>query len=109
MRNIVIAAVLCVVLVGCGESGPVKPSKHITMENFADGPWPFTFWGGNIKCQEKEGLALKSEKGRIYALNGSGIGLDLMGSGVWKDSPNINGAKISIAPVIKHAREACGY
>lgn len=110
MIKYIILAFIAAGVIGCGDSGPVKPSKHITVDNFTGGSWPFTFWGGNIKCQARNGVAIKSETGVVYGLNGAGQGELLTAeSAVWKDNPEIPGTKVSLGPVINHALKACGY
>ncbi|WP_421722554.1 DUF2511 domain-containing protein [Alloalcanivorax xenomutans] len=118
MRFVQVVISLLVVggMLGCSDSdtaapnGQVNPSMRVTEVSFSNGPWPFTFEAGEIQCQERMGVALKTDDGALYALNGTGTGVSLNSdSTVWKDNPEIPGTKVSLSSMINYALESCGY
>ncbi len=84
----------------------------ISAEVFGDA-WPFTFEEGYVACHAGNAVTvMDAESGRMYPLNGaakgkaSALGLDDL-TLVWRDDPEIAGAKVSVRAVIEKGLELC--
>lgn len=91
-------------------------SISVSQDQFKDS-WPLAVTSGTLKCEPVPGspkmhLVTFSSGGKVYALNGIARGHAkkrgwLEVRSIWKDNPEIPGAKISIGPLIDHGLGLC--
>lgn len=104
MKRILVILALASVLSACGKNG-----VEVTESQFGN-EWPLTVDSGFISCLNEGGtkLALFEHNGQTYQLNGAAQSRGYMSvNSIWKDNPNIPGAKMSIAPLINSALNEC--
>lgn len=84
----------------------------ISAEDFEDA-WPFTFEEAYVACHAGRAVTvMDAESGRMYPLNGAAkgkaaaLGLDALDE-VWRESAEIPGTKVSVAPVIEKGLSLC--
>ena len=104
MKRVLGILAIASVLVACGNNG-----VEVTESEFGN-EWPLTVSSGSISCLNEGGtkLALFEHNGQTYQLNGAAQSRGYTSiNAIWKDNPNIPGAKMSIAPLINAALNEC--
>lgn len=109
MRN----GLFALVFIGAFSSAAVAAQQDlISAEDFGDA-WPFTFEEAYVACHAGRAVTvMDAESGRMYPVNGaasgkaSALGLDALDS-VWRESAEIPGTKVSVAPVIEKGLTLC--
>ena len=98
-----------------GESAAAR-SGAVSAATWTDGPWPFTVGEGELRCVGPEndpGVFLVTAAGETFALNPAAILMaDRVGAlvdlgPIWRDHPDIPGAKLNVSPMILHALTLC--
>ncbi|MEX0605782.1 MAG: DUF2511 domain-containing protein [Marinobacter sp.] len=91
-------------LSGCGKSG--DSGLEVSKGEF-DGSWPFTVDSGVVDCFDGEAAVFKAE-GQSYQLNGYARSRGYAPiDPIWKDNPDIPGAKVSVGDMINLALKQC--
>lgn len=100
---------------------PADPCAHVprnTPKAYVDkceygAAWPLTVDHGVVVCVPKPGtnvdvLTFVSPDGEEYALNGIAAGADYPDiDPIWRNDPDIPGAKVGIGPLIRRASSVC--
>lgn len=106
-----------VFVTGCDSSEPEQPKniKQISQATYSS-EWPFTSETVEIECY-KGGVFVKDiETGNVYGLtgfanslgtNGKTKSININDADFWKQNPRLEGAKISLSPVISDALALC--
>jgi hypothetical protein len=111
MRPFVVVLAVLVLGTACeSESGADTSGRAISASDYGD-EWPLTLQGGVLAC-EGAGMVTFTAEGKTYAINGlAGGAADERGwaeiDPVWADDPEIEGAKISIGPLIDDGLALC--
>lgn len=102
MRNttlLVLGAAL--LLSACKSSG-----REVAAADFGD-QWPLTVPAGQVNCI-KPNAAVFIHEGTTYQLNGAASQQGYTSiNGIWRDDPNIPGAKVNIRPLLEAALAQC--
>lgn len=79
---------------------------EVSRSEFGDS-WPFTVESGVVDCVDGQAAVFKAE-GKTYQLNGIARSRGYAPiDPIWKDNPDISGAKISIGEMIRVALDRC--
>ncbi|MCY4598341.1 MAG: DUF2511 domain-containing protein [Acidobacteria bacterium] len=116
---------LCLPLAGCSspdvitptaDESPIARSSAVSTKTWADGPWPFTFERGELTCigpADDPGVFIVTDKGDMFALNPAAILMvDQVGAKpdldpIWREHPELPGAKVNVSPMIVYALALC--
>ena len=91
-------------------------SSTASAATWTDGPWPFTIEGGELRCigpADDPGVFIVADNGDVFALNPAAILMaDRVGAvadldPIWRDHPEILGAKVHVSPMILYALKLC--
>ena len=91
-------------------------SSAVSAATWTDGPWPFTVGEGELRCvgpEDDPGVFLVTAAGETFALNPAAIlmagrvGALVELGPIWRDHPDIPGAKVNVSPMILHALKLC--
>ena len=100
-------------LSGCTGGDGVEEGVELSREDFGD-DWPFTIPKGYADCVRGNAAVFRVELDYddyldgTYALTGAAMSAGYPEiNPIWRDNPNIEGAKISIRPIIDIALEEC--
>ena len=125
VRAIAVGLGLCFPLVGCASPNvedrtanepSTEPTNTVTAGTWTDGPWPFTIERGELTCigpADDPGVFIVTESGETFALNPAAIRMaDQAGAmadldPIWRDDPDLVGAKVNVSPVILYALQLC--
>ena len=130
MRDVLAASVgfglgvSCLLVGGCAPDLAEPPAEEQRTENsstvsaatWTDGPWPFTVEGGELTCigpADDPGVFLVTDQREMFALNPAAIRMaDRVGARadldpIWRDDPDILGAKVNVSPMILYALTLC--
>jgi len=70
--------------------------------------WPLTVPNGRIECRDGLHIVIRTDRG-LYPLNGSAASSgryhDLID--IWRDHPDVDGMRVSLAPLLEIGRELC--
>lgn len=89
----------------------MSQSIQVSKKTWTDGDWPLTVSKGTLHCEND--CAWFQSGGKKYALNGTAKTRYRGQKGwvdiqkIWKNDPDIQGAKISIGPMLEKARSLC--
>ena len=84
-------------------------SSTVSAATWTDGPWPFIVDRGELTCigsVDDPGVFLVTARGEMFALNPAAILMaDRVGAiadldPIWRDDPEILGAKVNVSPMI---------
>ena len=99
---------------GSRDSG--RSPSCIRQKHRADGPWPFTVEDGELVCigpVDDPGVFLVTARGEMFALNPAAILMaERVGARadldpIWRNDPDILGAKVNVSPMILYALTLC--
>ena len=91
-------------------------SSTVSDATWTDGPWPFTIEGGELTCigpAEDPGIFIVADNGDMFALNPAAILMaDQVGAiadlgPIWRNEPDILGAKVNVSPMILYGLTLC--
>ena len=91
-------------------------SSTVSAATWTDGPWPFTVEGGELVCIrpfDDPGVFLVTARSDMFALNSAAILMaDRVGAmkeldPIWRDDPEILGAKVNVSPMILYGLALC--
>ena len=104
MKNLLLTAFLGILLAGC-TSGERVSSEDVD-------PWPFLNPSGHVGCYiSGNGTAVPTFRsaGTTYGLTGYGTATEGLPriDPIWRDDPDIDGAKVSVSEIAAMAREHC--
>ncbi|MDQ5989813.1 Protein of uncharacterised function (DUF2511) [Acinetobacter baumannii] len=119
MKKILLAVSL-LALFGCdssetNEAAKDKNTVQITQETFQS-EWPFNVNTVELQCYKGGAFIEDVSTNEVYGLtglantigtNGKKSSNNINGAAIWKDNPRVEGAKISIGPVISEALKLC--
>ncbi len=98
------------------EEQGAENSSTVSAATWTDGPWPITVDRGELTCigpADDPGVFLVTDKGEMFALNPAAILMaDRVGAianldPIWRDDPDILGAKVNVSPMILYALTLC--
>jgi len=80
----------------------------VSKDKYGD-QWPFTVDFGILACRRWNAVIFRTEDHQVYALNGKAIAMKKYKDvrQIWKDNPNIPGAKVSLSRLIQEVLELC--
>ncbi len=125
VRSVAVELGLCFALTGCTlpdvedrtVNEPHTPrSNTASATTWTDGLWPFIIEGGELICiasADEPGVFVVTDKGETFALNPTAIRMaDQAGAmadldPIWRDDPDLVGAKVNVSPVILYALQLC--
>ncbi len=125
VRALAVGLGLCLTLAGCASpivedqtvnEPRIEISSVVSAATWTDGPWPFTIEGGELICiasADEPGVFVVTDKGETFALNPAAIRMaDQAGAmadldPIWRDDPDLVGAKVNVSPVILYALQLC--
>ena len=93
-----------------------ETSGTVSAATWTDGPWPFTIEGGELICiasADDPGVFIVTESGETFALNPAAIRMAGQAGAmadldpIWRDDPDLVGAKVNVSPVILYALQLC--
>ena len=93
-----------------------EQSSTVSAATWTDGPWPFTVEDGELTCigpVVNPGVFLVTDNGEMFALNHAAIRMaDRIGARadldpIWRNHPDIIGAKVNVSPMILYALTLC--
>ena len=93
-----------------------EQSSTVSAATWTDGPWPFTIDRGELTCigpEDAPGVFIVTHQDEIFALNPAAILMaDQVGAmadldAIWRDDPEILGAKVNISPMILYGLTLC--
>ena len=93
-----------------------EQSSTVSAAAWTDGPWPFTIDRGELTCigpEDDPGVFIVTHQDEIFALNPAAILMaDQIGAmadldPIWRDNPDIIGAKVNVSPIILYALALC--
>ena len=98
------------------DSRPAAQSSIVSAATWTDGLWPFTIESGELRCIGQAGdpgVFIAAANGAVYALNPAamrmaarvGARADL--TPIWRNDPDLAGAKANVSPMILHALKLC--
>ena len=94
----------------------IEQSGTVSAATWTDGPWPFTVEDGELVCIEPvddPGVFLVTATGEMFALNPAAILMaERVGARadldpIWRNDPDILGAKVNVSPMILYALTLC--
>ena len=94
----------------------IEQSGTFSAATWTDGPWPFTVEGGELTCigpVDDPGVFLVTVTGEMFALNPAAILMaDRVGARadldpIWRNHPDILGAKVNVSPMILYGLALC--
>jgi len=99
-------AVAVIILLFAATTAAANAERAVSATEFGDA-WPLTVQSGRIACIAPS-AAVFIHNGTIYQLNGmaSSRGYTSINP-IWRDSPDIPGAKVNIGPLISAALALC--
>jgi hypothetical protein len=81
--------------------------RNISSSTFP-GEWMLTVNSGELICESPSAVVFTAPDGGKYAVNGTAEGKGYNNiRPIWKDNPQIQGTKISIAPLIDEGLKLC--
>ncbi len=98
------------------EKSPTEDSSTVSAVTWTDGPWPFTIESGELTCigpADDPGVFIVTDQDEMFALNPAAIRMaDQAGAmadldPIWRDDPDLVGAKVNVSPVILYALQLC--
>ena len=94
---------------------PANPAV-VSAGTWRDGQWPLMVSGGVLTCVQQaqgEAVFIVTDDGRMWPLNGTArqvhasFGAEPATEPIWRENPQIPGARINIRPLIDRARSLC--
>ena len=98
------------------EEQDAENSSTVRSATWTDGPWPITVDRGELTCigpDDDPGVFLVTAEGEMFALNPAAILMaDRVGAianldPIWRDDPDIRGAKVNVSPMILYTLTLC--
>ena len=98
------------------KSRRTEQSSAVSSTTWTDGPWPFTVDRGELTCigpADDPGVVLVTVTGEMFALNPAAILMaDRIGARadldpIWRNDPDILGAKVNVSPMILYGLTLC--
>ena len=93
-----------------------EPSATVSATTWIDGPWPFTIERGELACigpADDPGVFVVTDQGDMFALNPAAIlmaervGAMAALDPIWRNHPDVVGAKVNVSPMIMYALALC--
>ena len=98
------------------EEQRTEQSRAVSSTTWTDGPWPFAVDRVELTCigpADDPGVFLVTDKDEMFALNPAAILMaDRVGARadldpIWRNDPDILGAKVNVSPMILYALKLC--
>lgn len=89
----------------------MSQSIPVSKKTWTNGDWPFTVTKGTLHCEND--CAWFQSGSKKYALNGTAKSRFKGKKGwvdiqkIWKNDPDIQGARVSIGPILEKAKSLC--
>jgi hypothetical protein len=92
-----------------GETTAQQGSIQISASEVSD-EWPLTVDSGTLSCEPPSSVTFTTPDGTTYAVNGTAQTLSVAPDidPIWKDDPDVPGAKINIGELIDRGLALCG-
>lgn len=84
-------------------------SRDVTAQEFGD-TWPLTVQAGKLSCTQKgkaTPVTFTTPDGKSYAVNGAAASSAADIWAIWRDNPEIEGAKVNIGALIDEGLKLC--